>query len=154
MKYNLLCFQSSCRLIIFFHKHDYQVSTSLMKENKRCRRLKTAKWISIRRLVPGLLLTVRSAGMFSPPLPLVIGKDSPVYMISSLLFVRGGFSGGVQGGAHPPKHLPAPPKKYRNWHRLQTFALWQARFAFITQKSHQNVHKDLLRPKSIDTISF
>ena len=63
MKYNLLCFQSSCRLIIFFHKHDYQVSTSLMKENKRYRRLKTTKWISIRRLVPGLLLTVRSAGI-------------------------------------------------------------------------------------------
>ena len=33
-----------------------------MKENKRYRRLKTAKWISIRRLIPSLLLTVRSAG--------------------------------------------------------------------------------------------
>ena len=33
-----------------------------MKENKRYKRLKTAKWISIRKLVPGLLLTVRSAG--------------------------------------------------------------------------------------------
>ena len=65
MKYNLLCFQSSCRLIIFFHKHDYQVSTSLMKEHKRYKRLKTAKWISIRRLVPGLLLTVRSAGKYT-----------------------------------------------------------------------------------------
>ena len=63
MKYNLLRFQTSGRLIIFFNKHDYQVLTSLMKENKRYKRLKTAKWISIRKLVPGLLLTVRSAGM-------------------------------------------------------------------------------------------
>ena len=63
MKYNLLCFQISDRLIIFLNKHDYQVLTILMKENKRYKRLKTAKWISIRKLVPGLLLTVRSAGM-------------------------------------------------------------------------------------------
>ena len=63
MNYNLLCFQTSGRHIIFFSKHDYQVSTSLMKENKRYKRLKTAKWISIRKLVPGLLLTVRSAGL-------------------------------------------------------------------------------------------
>ena len=35
-----------------------------MKENKRYKRLKTAKWISIRKLVPGLLLTVRSAGIY------------------------------------------------------------------------------------------
>ena len=63
MKYTLLRFQTSGRLIIFFNKHDYQVSTSLMKENKRYKRLKTAKWISIRKLVPGLLLTVRSAGL-------------------------------------------------------------------------------------------
>ena len=62
MKYNLLCFQISGRLIILFNKHDYQVSTSLMKENRRYKRLKTAKWISIRKLVPGLLLTVKSAG--------------------------------------------------------------------------------------------
>ena len=62
MKYNLLCLQISGRLIIFFNKYDYQVLTSLMKENKRYKRLKTAKWISIRKLVPGLLLTVRSAG--------------------------------------------------------------------------------------------
>ena len=62
MKYNLLRFQTSGRLIIFFNKHDYQVSTSLMKENKRYKRLKTAKWISSLKLVPGLLLTVRSAG--------------------------------------------------------------------------------------------
>ena len=61
MKYNLLCFQTSGRLMIFYNKHDYQVSTSLMKENKRHKGLKTAKWISIRLLVPGLLLTVRSA---------------------------------------------------------------------------------------------
>ena len=63
MKYNLLCFQTSGRLIIFFNEHDYRVSTSLMKENERYKRLKTAKWISIRKLVPGLLLTVRSAGL-------------------------------------------------------------------------------------------
>ena len=63
MKYNLLCFQISARLIVFLNKHNYQVLTSLMKENKRYKRLKTAKWISIRKLVPGLLLTVRSAGM-------------------------------------------------------------------------------------------
>ena len=48
MKYNLLCFQTSGRLIIYFNKHDYQVLTSLMKQNKRYKRLKTAKWISIR----------------------------------------------------------------------------------------------------------
>ena len=65
MKYNLLCFQISGRLIIFFNKYDYQVLTSLIKENKRYKRLKTAKWISIRKLVPGLLLTVRSAGLLS-----------------------------------------------------------------------------------------
>ena len=64
MKYNLLCFQIFDRLIIVFNKHDYQVSTSLMKENRRYKRLKTAKWISIRKLVPGLLLTVRSAGLY------------------------------------------------------------------------------------------
>ena len=57
MKYNLLCFQISGRLIIFFNKHDYQVLTSLMKENKRYKRLKTAKWISIRNS------SSRSAGM-------------------------------------------------------------------------------------------
>ena len=62
MKYNLLCFQTSGRLIIFFNKHDYQVSTSLMKQNKRYKGLKTAKWISIWDLVPCLFLTVRSAG--------------------------------------------------------------------------------------------
>ena len=50
MKYNLLCFQISGRLIILFNKHDYQVLTSLMKENKRYKRLNTAKWISIRKL--------------------------------------------------------------------------------------------------------
>ena len=66
MKYNLLCFQISGRLIVFFNKHDYQLLTSLMKENKRYKRLKTAKWISIWKLVPGLLLTVRSAGSFRP----------------------------------------------------------------------------------------
>ena len=65
MKYYLLRFQTSGRLIIFCNKHDYQVLTSLMKENKRYTRLKTAKWISIRKLVPGLLLTVRSAGYYN-----------------------------------------------------------------------------------------
>ena len=64
MKYNLLYFQTSGRFIIFFNKHDYQVSASLMKQNKGYKRLKTAKWISIRELVPGLLLTVRSAGYY------------------------------------------------------------------------------------------
>ena len=63
MNYILLCFQTSGRHIIFFSKHDYQVSTSLMEENRRYMRVKTAKWISIWKLVPGLLLTVRSAGM-------------------------------------------------------------------------------------------
>ena len=63
MKYNLLCFQTSGGLIIFYNKHDYQVSTSLMKQNKRYKGLKTAKWISIWDLVPGLFLTVRSAGI-------------------------------------------------------------------------------------------
>ena len=64
MKYYLLCFQTSGRLIIFFNNHDYQVLTSFMKENKRYKRLKTVKWISIRCLVPGLLLAVRSAGYY------------------------------------------------------------------------------------------
>ena len=32
-----------------------------MQENKRYKGLKTGKWISIRSLVPGLLLTARSA---------------------------------------------------------------------------------------------
>ena len=64
MKYNLHCFQTSGRLIIFYNKHDYQVSTSLMKQNKRYNGLKTAKWISIWDLVPGLFLTVRSAGFY------------------------------------------------------------------------------------------
>ena len=61
---------------------------------------------------------------------------------------RADFFGGVQGGAHNPS------PKNRNWHRLQTFALWQSRFAFITQKSDQNVHKDLLTLKSIDAMCF
>ena len=60
MKYNSFCFQTSGRLIIFFNKHDYQVSSSLMKQNKRYKGLKTTKWISIWDLVPGLFLTVRS----------------------------------------------------------------------------------------------
>ena len=63
MKYNLLCFQTSARIIIFFNKHYYRVLISLMKENKRYKRLKTVKRISIRQLVPGVLHTVRSAGL-------------------------------------------------------------------------------------------
>ena len=35
MKYNLLRFQISDGLIIFFTEHDYKVSTSFIKENKR-----------------------------------------------------------------------------------------------------------------------
>ena len=65
MKYNSLCFQTSDGRIIFVNKHGYQVLTSLMKENKRYKQLKTAKQISIQWLVPGLLLTVRSAGWCS-----------------------------------------------------------------------------------------
>ena len=65
MKYTLLCFQTSGRLTIFFNKHDYQVSTILIKENKRYKRLKIVKWISIRQLVPGLLVTVISAGLLT-----------------------------------------------------------------------------------------
>ena len=48
MKYNLLCFQTSGRLTISLNKHYYQVLASLMKQNKKYKRLKTAKWISIR----------------------------------------------------------------------------------------------------------
>ena len=40
VKYNLLCFQIFDRLKISFTKHDYQVSTSFMKENKRYKGLK------------------------------------------------------------------------------------------------------------------
>ena len=61
MKYNLLCLKIFDRLIISFTKHDYEVSTSFIQEKKRYKCLKTGKWISIRLLVPGLLLTVRSA---------------------------------------------------------------------------------------------
>ena len=35
IKYNLLQFQISGGLIIFFTEHDYKVSTSFIKENKR-----------------------------------------------------------------------------------------------------------------------
>ena len=63
MKYSLLCFKIFDRLIISFTKHDYEVSTSFMQGNKRYKGLKTGKWISIRSLVPGLLLTVRSASL-------------------------------------------------------------------------------------------
>ena len=63
MKYNLLCFQISGKLLFVATKHNYEVSTSLMKENKRLKRLKTVKWISVWKLVPDLLLTVRSARM-------------------------------------------------------------------------------------------
>ena len=43
------------------------------------------------------------------------------------------FWGGA-GRCAPPQTLTSTPQKNRNWHRLQTFALWQSRFAFITQK--------------------
>ena len=49
-KYNLLSFQISCRLRIYFTKHNCKVSTSFMKENKRYKLLKIWKWISIRLL--------------------------------------------------------------------------------------------------------
>ena len=42
IKCNLLRFQISGGLIIFFSEHDYKVSTSFIEENK------TAKWIFIR----------------------------------------------------------------------------------------------------------
>ena len=88
MKYNLLCFQISGRLIIFFNKYDYQVLTSLMKENKRYKRLKTAKWISIRKLVPGLLLTVRSAGFqaVEEPIILLIFEDAATLKLGNLIY--------------------------------------------------------------------
>ena len=35
IKYNLLRFQISGGLIIFFAEHDYKVSTSFIKENKK-----------------------------------------------------------------------------------------------------------------------
>ena len=60
-KYTLLCSQIHDRFIIFFIKHNHKVSASFIKEKQRYKRLKTAKWISILLLVPGLLLTVRSA---------------------------------------------------------------------------------------------
>ena len=44
---NLLPFQISGQLIIFFTKHDDKVSTSFIEENERYKRLKTANWIFI-----------------------------------------------------------------------------------------------------------
>ena len=61
-KYTLLCSQIYDRFIILFIKHNHKVSASFIKEKQRYKWLKTAKWISILLLVPGLLLTVRSAG--------------------------------------------------------------------------------------------
>ena len=61
MKYNSLCFQIFSKLLFFFTKHNYYVLTKFINENKRQKRLKIVKWISIRKLVAGLLLTVRSA---------------------------------------------------------------------------------------------
>ena len=60
------------------------------------------------------------------------------------------------GGAHPPNIYQHPPPKKKNIEIGIAFKhfKFQARFAFITQKNHRNVHKDLLRPKSIDTMSF
>ena len=65
MKCDLLCFPTSGRHIMFFNKHDYQFSTSLVNENKRYKRFKTTKWTSIPQLFPGLLLTVIPAGYYS-----------------------------------------------------------------------------------------
>ena len=47
IRYNLLRFQISGGLIIFFTEHDYEVSTSFIEENKKYKKLTTAKWISI-----------------------------------------------------------------------------------------------------------
>ncbi len=57
----LLCSQIYDRSIILFIKHNHKVSASFIKEKQRYKWLKAAKWISILLLVPGLLLTVRSA---------------------------------------------------------------------------------------------
>ena len=43
--YNLLRFQIFGELIIFFTEHDYKVWTIFIKENKRYKWSKTAKWI-------------------------------------------------------------------------------------------------------------
>ena len=48
IRYNLLRFQISGGLVIFFSKHEYKFSTSFTKEIKRHKRLKTAMWIFIR----------------------------------------------------------------------------------------------------------
>ena len=64
MKYNLLSFQISGRLIIFITKHDYQVSTSFTNEEKCYKWLTTGKRISIQQLLPGLLLTVSQPEFF------------------------------------------------------------------------------------------
>ncbi len=45
--------------------NNYKFSASFMKEKQRYKWLKTAKSISILSLVPGLLLTARSAGRYS-----------------------------------------------------------------------------------------
>ena len=65
-KYTLLCSLIYDRFIILFIKHNHKVSASFIKEKQRYKWLKTAKWISILLLVPGLLLTVRSASGFTP----------------------------------------------------------------------------------------
>ena len=57
MKYSLLCFQISGKILFFFNEHNYEVSTIFIKENKRYKGIKTAKWFSFRKLVPGFLLT-------------------------------------------------------------------------------------------------
>ncbi len=60
-KYTLLCSQIYDRFIFLFIKHNHKVSESFIKEKQRYV-IKNSKWISILLLVPGLLLTVRSAG--------------------------------------------------------------------------------------------
>ena len=59
IKYNLLWFQISGGLLIFFTEHDYKVSTSFIKENKSDQKQQNR--------LPGLLLMVQSAGCLSGP---------------------------------------------------------------------------------------
>ena len=49
-----------------------------MQENKRYKGLKTGKWISIRSLVPGLLLTVRSTRCLNKTKPREFADDTNI----------------------------------------------------------------------------
>ena len=60
-KYTSLRSQIYSRFLILSTKHNYKVLVSFVKEIQRYKQLKTTKRSSIRLLVPGLLLTVRSA---------------------------------------------------------------------------------------------